>query len=279
MKHKEGFFKCAGNSNIYYQRWLPVTKPKAVLVLVHGLAEHCGRYMNLVDFFVPRGYAVYGFDHLGHGKSDGARVYVKKFDDFIEMLDIYIRMIHKEQPGAPFFLVGHSMGGLIGAIYLLNYQKRLAGAILSGPVINMPVKITAFTRVIMRTLSILLPGCRLIPLEGESISRDPAVVRAYMDDPDVYKGNFTVRLCAEMLGAILRINKEASEITLPILIVQGTADTLVAPDGAQILYDKASSDDKTVKWYKGFYHEVFNEPGYLRVLSDVQKWLDARVSG
>ncbi len=133
MNHQDGYFKGVKVANIYYQCWLPESDPKAVLLVVHGLAEHSGRYMNVVDYFTPRGYAVYGIDHIGHGKSDGDRVYVERFDDFVQTLELFTDMIRQWQPGHPIFLVGHSMGGLIGAAYLLDYQDELAGAVLSGP--------------------------------------------------------------------------------------------------------------------------------------------------
>lgn len=122
MTHQDGYLKGVRDSNIYYQYWLPEETPKALLIVVHGLAEHSGRYMNVVNRFVASGYAVYGIDHIGHGKSDGKRVYVKRFQDYINTLRIYIETIHDWQPGIPLFLIGHSMGGLIGAAYLLEHQ-------------------------------------------------------------------------------------------------------------------------------------------------------------
>jgi len=122
MKHQEGFFKGVRDAKIYYQSWLPERDPKAVLLIVYGLAEHSGRYMNVVNHFVVPGYAAYGIDHLGHGKSEGARVYVKRFDDYVNTLKVYFDMIHRWQPDKPIFLVGHSMGGLISAVYLLIQQ-------------------------------------------------------------------------------------------------------------------------------------------------------------
>ena len=138
MTHQDGYFTGVRDANIYYQCWLPEGEPKAVLVVVHGLAEHSGRYTNVVNHFVPKGYAVYGIDHFGHGKSDGDRVYVERFDDYVQTLKIYSDMIQGWQPGQPIFLVGHSMGGLIGAAYLLEYQDEMTGAVLSGPGVKVP---------------------------------------------------------------------------------------------------------------------------------------------
>jgi acylglycerol lipase len=283
MKHQEGVFTGVRKAGFYYQGWLPEGEPKAVLLIVHGLAEHSGRYMNLVNRFVPLGYAVYGIDHLGHGRSEGRRLYVERFADYTVPIKAYAAMVRCWQPGRPVFLVGHSMGGLIGATYLLAHQAELAGAILSGPAIKPPGDIAAATIFAGRVLSVLFPWVGIVSrTTPEDISRDPAVVEAYVADPLVYQGKITARLGAEMLGAMERVRSEAGRITLPLLIVQGGADRLVDPAGARILYDAVASPDKQLIVYDGFSHEVFNEPenDRDRVLSDVERWLEAHlVSG
>jgi len=120
VKHLDGFFKGIRDANIYYKSWLPEGDPRAVLLVVHGLAEHCGGYMNLVNHFIPVGYAVYGIDHIGHGKSDSARVHVKRFEDFTDTLKIFFDMVREWQPEKRMFLVGYSMGGLIGPFRATN---------------------------------------------------------------------------------------------------------------------------------------------------------------
>ncbi|MEA1871665.1 MAG: alpha/beta hydrolase, partial [Candidatus Bipolaricaulota bacterium] len=227
--------------------------------------------------FVPLGYAVYGIDHLGHGKSGGTRVYVKRFNDYIDTLSVYVDMMRKWQPGKPSFLLGHSMGALVGAIFLLDHQAELAGAILSGPSVKVPSNTAPITISMIKLFSTLLPRVGLLQLEAEGVSRDPAVVQAYVSDPLVHTRKTTARLTYEILKAMQRITAEASKITLPVLIVQGSADRLVDPDGARMLYGAVSSVDKTIKIYTGLYHEVFNEPEHDQVLSDVEAWLEARL--
>lgn len=278
MKHQEGYLKGVREANIHYQSWLPEGEPKAVLLIVHGLAEHSGRYGNVVNHFVPQGYAVYGIDHLGHGESEGKRVYVKRFDDYTNTLKIYLGKVRGLQPGKPIFLVGHSMGGLIGAMYLLDYQAELVGAVLSGPAVKIPSNVTPATIFVGKILSALIPKFGLVGLEAEGVSRDPAVVQAYVNDPLVHRGKMTARLAAEMLKAMQTVSNQASKITLPILILQGSADRLVDPGGAQMLYEAVGSTDKQIKIYDDFYHEVFSEPGHDKVLHDVEVWLEARLS-
>jgi acylglycerol lipase len=277
VQHQKEFFKGIRGSNIFYQSWSPDEESKAILLVVHGLAEHCGRYMNVVNHFVPSGYTVYGLDHLGHGKSDGERVCVERFQDYTLTLKTYFDMIRDWHPGQPIFLVGHSMGGLIGAAYLLEHQQELAGAVLSGPGIKVPDNISQAVILMGKLFSVIMPKMGIIQLEADGVSKDPAVVDAYINDPLVHTGKITARLGAEMLKTMQHVTREANQITLPIMIVQGGDDKLIDPGGAQLLYDTVSSEDKTIQVYDGLYHEVFNEPEHEQVLNDVQKWLDAHL--
>ncbi len=277
MQHQEGFFKSVRDADICYQCWLPRGEPRAVLLIVHGLAEHCGRYANVVNHFVPLGYAAYGVDHVGHGKSSGTRVYVKRFDDFIDVLRTYVSMVHDWQPDKPVFMVGHSLGALIGAVFLLDHQTDLAGAILSGPLVKVPDNISPVTVLLSRLLSVLLPRLGVADVDVQGLSRDPAVVEAYVNDPLVYTGKTTARLGCELLKAMRRVSEEAHKIELPLLVLQGSEDRLVAPDGAEMLHRAAGSADKTLKVYDGLHHEVYNEPEHARVLGDVEAWLQMRL--
>ena len=277
MNHTEGTFKGIRDANIFYQAWLPDGKVRAVLLLVHGAAEHTGRYMNIVNHFVPLGYAVYGLDHFGHGRSDGQRVYVERFDDYIEPLKIFYTMVKGWQPDKPIFILGHSLGGLIETYYLLDHQKDFSGAVVSAPGIMIPDTISPMTITMGKLLSKITPRAGLLALDANAVSKDPTVVKAYVTDPLVYTGKITARLAAEMLRAMQRVTDEVGTISLPMIIVQGKADKLVDPAGAQMLYDKASSMDKTLKMYDGLYHEVFNEPEREQVLADVEDWLESHL--
>jgi alpha-beta hydrolase superfamily lysophospholipase len=278
MKHIEGNFKGVRDVNIYYQGWLPEENIKAVLLVVHGLGEHCGRYMNVVNHFVPLGYAVYGLDHIGHGKSEGTREFVESFDDFTDTLAIFYNMITEWQANKSIFLFGHSMGGTIAAYYLLDHQADFKGAILSALLVKVGDSVSQVTITMSKVLSRVAPKMGVVALDVNSISRDPEVVEAYINDPLVCHGKTTARIAAELLSAMQRITAEAGKITLPILIVQGAEDNLVDPAGAQMLYDKASSADKTLKIYDELYHEVFNEPERDLVLKDVEDWLEIQIS-
>ena len=278
MKHCDGTLKGVRDSDIYYQGWRPEGEARAVLIIVHGLAEHSGRYMNLVRHFVPMGYAVCAFDHPGHGRSGGRRVYVRRFDDYTDTLHTVVASIDEMVPGRPFFLIGHSMGGLIAAAYLIDHPERFSGAVLSGPSIKASENISGAVIFTGKLLSALLPKAGLIALDASGVSRDAAVVDAYIQDSLVHHGKVTARLGAELLKAMKRVSAAAAGICLPLLILQGAADRLVDPRGTQGFFEAAGSGDKTLKVYDGLYHEVFNEPEHGQVLLDVQAWIEARLS-
>jgi alpha-beta hydrolase superfamily lysophospholipase len=277
MKHIDGHFKGVGNANIYYQAWLPDGNIKAILFLVHGLGEYCGRFTNHVNHFVPLGYAIYGLDHLGHGKSDGEREVIERFADYTEPLTRYYQMVNGRHPGKPVFIFGHSMGGLITCSYLIEHQAEFKGAILSAPAIKVSDSISQFTITLGKIFSRIAPKAGVISLDPSAISRDPGVVEAYINDPLIFHGRTPARLAAEILKAMMRVSAQAEKITLPLIIVQGSKDKIVDPQGSHMLYNKAGSTDKTLKVYEGLYHEIHNEPERSIMFKDVEDWLAARV--
>ncbi len=276
MHHTEGRFDGPRGLDIRYQGWRPEAEAKAALIIVHGLAEHSGRYRNLVDHLLPRGYAVYGFDLPGHGRSAGRRVFVERFDDFDDTLTAFREMVREWHPAAPLFLLGHSMGGLIAAHHLVDRQRGLEGAILSGPAVGIEHGAPPLTALLARIASLLAPSAGVYGVDAGGISKDPAVVEAYVNDPLVHRGKASARLMAEMLRASKRVSAEAHTIRLPLVAVHGADDRLVEAHRTRRLFERLGSDDKTLHVYDGLYHEVFNEPERARVLADVERWLEAR---
>jgi len=273
VKHKEGKFKGYKGLSLYYQCWLPDKSPKAVLLVAHGLAEHSGRYKNLVSYFVPKGYAVYTFDYRGHGKSEGLRSYVDRFSDYLADLKIFFDKVRKEHRSAKIFLVGHSMGGTLAVPYAIEHQQELAGVITSAPSLVASSTVSPALIAIAGVVSALVPKMGVTVLDASTISRDKAVVDAYVNDPLVFRGKIPARTGAELAKMWKTLPEEMSKIKLPILIMQGTADRLSDPASGKLLYKRVGSKDKTLKLYKGFYHEIFNEPQHKQVMADIGAWL------
>jgi len=278
MKEMEGYFKSIRNLNIYYKGWLPEGDVKAILFLIHGTGEHCERYMNVVNYFVPRGLAVYGLDHIGHGKSDGAREMVVQFEDFSPPLVTYRMMVEGWHPGKQIFIYGHSLGGLITVFHLLDHQADFSGAILSAPPAKVPDNISPLTVTISKMLSNIAPRAGIIDLDTNYLSHDRSVVDTYNADPLVFHGKLTARLASEMLRAMTRVTAEAGTISLPLFILQGSGDKIVDSDGARMLYEKVRSKDKTLKIYEGLYHEIHNEPDREIMFRDLDDWLQTHIN-
>jgi alpha-beta hydrolase superfamily lysophospholipase len=277
MKQTEGYFKSIRDLSIYYKGWLPDEDVKAILFIVHGTGEHCERYMNVVNYFVPLGYAIYGLDHIGHGKSGGEREMLVRFEDFIEPLVTYRKMVKGWYPEKPVFIYGHSLGGLITSFHLLEHQADFKGAIISAPAVKIPDNISPMVVAISKVLSIIAPKIGFIELDTSNLSHDKTVVDTYNADPLVFHGKVPVRLAAEMLRAMSRVTAEAGKISLPMFILQGSGDKLVDPTGASMLYEKVSSKDKTLEIYEGLYHEVHNEPEREKMFKDLESWLQKYV--
>lgn len=277
MKHIDGTFKGPRGLDIYYQGWLPDGEVKAVLFIVHGLGEYCGRYTNVVNRFVPLGYSVYGLDHIGHGKSGGDREMVKTFEDFTEPLKTYYKMVTAWQPGKPVFIYGHSLGGLITSFHLLDEQASFKGAIISAAGVKVPENISGMTVFMGKVLSVLAPKAGILGLDINYLSHDKAVVDTYNADPLVFHGKTPARLAAEMLRAMMRVSAEAGKITLPVFILHGNGDKIVDPAASIMLNEKVSSKDKSFKIYEGDYHEVHNELDREVMFKDLEVWLAAHV--
>ena len=278
MNTLSGTFTTRDGTTLYWKAWLPDGTPKAVIHLIHGYAEHIERYGNVVNELVPAGYAVFGNDHRGHGRSQGRRGHVKSFQDFIEdERQFYTQVILKELPDTPYFVLGHSMGSLIAMNYVEQNPDELKGLVLSAtgsqPGTDIPKILITLTKI----LSKILPAIHVkSPLPPEFVSRDPDVVKAYVDDPLVYNV-ITPRLAHEMNRYVVLGAEKAFMIKTPVLIQLGSQDT--AFSGQKELYEKIGAKDKSFKLYEGLKHEVYNElpADRTKVLADLRTWLDSHL--
>lgn len=278
MKHRTGSFKGVRDMSIYYRYWEPDRPPKALLLIVHGAGEHSARYQDVAAHFTQSDYIVVALDHPNHGKSDGSYGHVDSFDDFVETLGIFHRQVSAEFSGLPQILLGHSMGGLIGCLYLLQQQSAFLGCVLSGPAIKTDIEPGLLQMLLIQVLSKVVPKAGVLALDANGISRDPAEVEKYVNDPLVNHGKMTARKVAELFRAMQQIQSSAAQIRLPMLLLHGEADAMAAAEGSRFLHSSISSTDKTLKIYPELYHEIFNEPERAIVLADVLAWCDARVA-
>lgn len=264
--------------SIYWKAWLPEGKPKAVVQIIHGYAEHIDRYKFVVDMLLPEGYAIFGTDHRGHGRSDGRRAYINSFQEFIDdQKQFSDEVIRKRLPDVPYFILGHSMGSLIAMNFVEQYPNGLKGLVLSGTGSGPGPEISKALIKITKVLSKLLPKIHVkSPLPAEFISRDMDVVQAYKNDPLVFNV-ITPRLAEQMNTYTVIGASNAGKIKMPVLIQFGSLDTALS--GQKELFETIGATDKTFKRYEGLKHEVYNElpPDRATVLSDLRAWLDARL--
>lgn len=282
MIHTEGTLEfrhseARGSSRLYRQSWLPDGDTRGAALLVHGLGEHSSRYGHVASSLTERGFALHAMDHYGHGKSDGHGGHVPRFSVFMDGVTALLDDVRKTAGDLPLFLIGHSMGGLIAARFLLTGQHEFRAAALSGPAFRSDEAPPAIVLWLNRLLSALVPTLPMITLDPTLVSRDRAVVEAYVGDPLVHHGKLTSRLIAEMANAMDDTLARAAEVTLPLLIMHGEADKLTAPAGSAEFHAAAGSADKTLKLYPRLFHEIFNEPERDTVLADLGTWLEAHL--
>jgi len=264
---------------IYWRAWLPKKRPYArgSVVIAHGAGEHSGRYEAVADALVKAGYSVYALDHQGHGRSGGPRGLIRRLE--MALVDLYQLVAGTAQKagGRPPFLVGHSMGGTIATSFALQWPEQLAGLILSSPLLSLP-DVNPPQRLAIAVLSRVAPRLGVSKVDPSLVSRDPEQVEAYVDDPLVLHSGLPARTVGELVKAVRAFPKEAANLELPLLILSAGADRIVSPAGAAMLYERASSVDKTLKVYPGLYHEIFNEtePDRTQVIAEMIAWLDAR---
>jgi lysophospholipase len=277
MEHSEGTFETKDNLRLFYRVWRPPQLPRAMVVLIHGLADHSGRYNHLGSYLAARNYAVYAYDQRGHGKSEGQRCYTGSFSDCTDDLGTFLDKLYQEMPRFPVFLLGHSMGGTIALTYAARHQDGLSGLLVSGPLVTPGPATRSPLLPLAGLLSALLPKAGTVVLPSPAISRDSRIVDTYVHDPLVYHGKIPARTGTELIKAGKALPAAAPGLELPILIMHGTTDRLSDPEGSRLLLARLGTKDKTLKLYEDFYHELFNEPGQDGVFKDIENWLEAHL--
>ncbi len=274
MRHLEETFTGRADLTIHLQSWLPEGDPHTVVVIAHGFGEHSGRYGNVVDTLLPQGYAVYAPDHRGHGKSQGHRALIDKHEYLLDDMDQVFSIASARHPGMPTFLLGHSMGGNIALASALRRENHLRGLVLSGPLVTNE-GIPAVLILLAPLLGRIAPRLGTKALSADAVSSDPAVVAAYVADPLVFHGKVPAGAGAALIRTAKEFPARLPSLTIPLMVVHGSADTLVPVGNGRTAHKLAGSSDKTLKVYDGLFHEVFNEPQRATVLADVLAWLEA----
>jgi alpha-beta hydrolase superfamily lysophospholipase len=271
----EDRFKGKGDLDIFFRAWRPATAARGTVVIVPGFNSHSGQYGWAAGQLAAAGLAVYAIDLRGRGRSDGERFYVDSFGDYVSDVEKLVTLARAREPGLPVFLLGHSAGGIVSSLYVLEHQAELAGFICESFAFQVPAP--DFALATLKGLSHIAPHAHVLALANKDFSRDPKIVAAMNADPLIAHETQPTKTMAELVRADERLKQAFPQITLPLLILHGTADKAAKPSGSQAFYDRAGSKDKTLKLYEGHYHDLLNDLDRDMVMTDIRTWLVARL--
>ncbi|MEW5912309.1 MAG: lysophospholipase [Thermodesulfobacteriota bacterium] len=269
----------AGAGGLRLHAWrLAAPQPRAAAVILHGYGEHSGRHAELARTLAGLGLSCYLLDLRGHGRSEGQRGAILSWDDYLTDLELFLAQVAQWQGGPPVLLLGHSLGGLLAASYVLERPHPFRLLALSSPLFALGQDVRRSKQVVGRLLSCWLPRVSLpTEIQPEMLSHDPEVGRAYLADPLVHR-LANVRWFTEALAARDRCLARAGELSVQgLLVLYGQDDPLVSPEGAREFCGRVAIPDCTCRGFPGMYHEVFNEVGREQVLGELSAWLGERL--
>ena len=270
LRRIESHHETPDGLRLFRRAWQPEA-PHHVVVLVHGYAEHSGRYDETGAAFAATGLAVESFDLRGHGRSDGPRCHVDSFDQFLDDLDRVLAHARDEYAGLPIHLMGHSMGALITLAHLVERKPVVASAVVSGPPLSM-ADAPALKLFVGKLLNRIWPRFALkMNLDAEGLSRDPEVGRRYLADPLVER-IMTAGLAVELSGAVGRTAAAAAEVAVPLLALCGEADPICPPTATRDFMEQVTTTGSRYRAYPELRHEILNEPEREGVRSDILDW-------
>ncbi|MFZ5828267.1 MAG: alpha/beta hydrolase [Bacillota bacterium] len=274
MRQTSGTFTGEGGLKLFYRLWEP-DEVRGNLVIAHGAMEHTGRYEHVASWFAARHFAVWAIDHRGHGQSEGLRMYVDRFEEYLADLHEMVKLATAKH-GAP-ILLGHSMGGLISYRYAVAYPGTIKGLVLTSPWFQAKTEPTAVQKALLPLILRLLPRLAMESnVPPENCTRNPEFHARDRQDP-LRNAKVTPRWWVEMNEAAAACHTSMSlPSELPVLFVQAGDDLLVDPDATRAIFERVGHDRKAFRLLAGKYHEVLNDPGYEEVLTEVHTWLKAQ---
>ncbi|KAM5219017.1 monoglyceride lipase isoform 4-T4 [Hipposideros larvatus] len=271
----------ADGQYLFCRYWKPEGTPKALVFVSHGAGEHCGRYDELAKMLVGLELLVFAHDHVGHGQSEGERMVVSDFHVFIRDVLQHVDTVQKDYPGLPVFLLGHSMGGAIAILTAAEKPGHFSGMVLISPlVLANPESATTFKVLAAKVLNLVLPNMSLGPIDASVLSRNKTEVDLYNTDPLICRAGLKVCFGIQLLNAVSRVERALPKLTLPFLLLQGSADRLCDSKGAYLLMESAKSQDKTLKIYEGAYHVLHKELPEVTnsVFHEINMWISQRTA-
>lgn len=271
----------ADGQYLFCRYWKPNGTPKALIFVSHGAGEHCGRYDELAQMLKGLDMLVFAHDHVGHGQSEGERMVVSDFHIFVRDVLQHVDTIQKDYPEVPIFLLGHSMGGAISILVAAERPTYFSGMVLISPlVLANPESASTMKVLAAKLLNFVLPNMTLGRIDSSVLSRNKSEVDVYNSDPLVCRAGVKVCFGIQLLNAVSRVERAMPRLTLPFLLLQGSADRLCDSKGAYLLMESSRSQDKTLKMYEGAYHVLHKElPEVTKsVLHEINTWVSHRIA-
>jgi alpha-beta hydrolase superfamily lysophospholipase len=269
--------KTTGGLTLFVRSWRPDGNARGVVVIVPGFNSHSGYYGWVAEQLVAVGLVVYALDLRGRGQSDGERFYVEKFTDYVDDTSAVVTLANSREPGLPTFLLGHSAGGVVACLYALDYPGALTGLISESFAHEIPAP--DFALAVFKGLGHVAPHAHILHLKNEIFTRDAGAMQVMDADPLIAHETQPTKTLAEMVRADERLKKEFPSMTLPVLILHGTADQATRPSGSQRFYDTVGSQDKTLKLYEGAFHDLLNDVDKEVVMADITSWIVRHLRG
>ncbi len=271
-----GTYAGARGTPLFRRAWRPPGTPRAVVATLHGLGDHSGLYPSLVEHLLSRGFAVHAPDLRGNGRSPGQRAYIASWETFREDLRRFLDVVRAEEGDPPLFLLGNSLGGLIVLEYSLHHPEGLRGVMAAAPPLGR-LTVPAGLMLLGRVMSRVCPRLGLrTGLDLSGLARDPEVVRTVLADPLFHRWG-TARLSTEVVAAIARVQAGAPRFPVPVLVLHGGGDRMVPPDGSRAFVARCGQPDRTLLEYPEAYHVLFEDLGRERALTDLSRWIEARL--
>ncbi|MGD0153078.1 MAG: lysophospholipase [Thermacetogeniaceae bacterium] len=273
MYHSEGTFQGVRGTELYFQAWHPASPSRAVVVGMHGHGDHSGGLRNIIQHLVPQGYAWYGFDLRGHGRSPGPRGHIQKWSDLLGDLKVFLSQVRDREAESPVFLLGHSLGSLISLEYAMRHPEGLKGIITISP----PLRYSGFspaTVLALRVLSIIKPDFTMEQQpDYTKLTRDPEVVKFLVADTLRHE-QMTARLWRAVLDSQSWVRTHTFDLYVPLLMLYGLSDRITPAKETRQFFHSIPFANKEHHEYEQTPHRPFDDVNRAEVFGHLSAWLD-----